>query len=169
MFAGRARLDGMFAVGIVGTAVERAEAAALLNHFSFLTKRASNAGCLCGGTFDKLTFRIGATGDKGTEAPHFLDERAAAFGAWFTDVFVFRNERTVFHARAFAVREARAAVEGAVLAELQDHSARAFGTAQIFGGVAEIIDFIDFVFRFYLFGKRRVEILECFLVVAFAI
>lgn len=92
MFAGRARLDGMFAVGIVGTAVERAEAAALLNHFSFLTKRASNAGCLCGGTFDKLTFRIGTAGDKRTEAPHLFDEWATAFGAWFADIFVFRNE-----------------------------------------------------------------------------
>ena len=169
MFAGRSRLDGVFAVGIVGTAVKRTEATALLDHFTFLTDGAGDAGCLCGGAFDKFAFRVGATRDERTEAPHLFDERAAAFGAWFANIFVFWDERAVFHARAFAVRESRAAIEGAVLAELQNHGAPAFGATQVFGGVAEIVYLVHFVFRLYVFGKRRVEILQCFLIVALAI
>ena len=88
----RARLNRMLAVGVVGTAIEGAEAAALLDHFSLAAERAGDAGCLCCRALDEFAFRIIAAGDEGTESPDFFDECAPAVRAGLANFFVLGNK-----------------------------------------------------------------------------
>jgi len=168
-FAGRARLDRMLAVGIVGTAVEGTEATALFDHFSLPADGTGDAGRLRCRSFDEFAFRIVATRDESAEAAGFFDERAAAVRAGLTGFFVFGNKGTVFGTQSLAVGKARATIEGAVFAEFQHHAAVALRAMHALWRVAQVGDFFHFFFGLHFFNKGRIEVFQCFFVLELAV
>ncbi len=140
--AGGLCFDRVFAIGIVGTAVEGAEATAFFDHLALVAEGALHTGCLRLRSFDEFAFGIIAAGDESAEATDLFDEGAAALGTWLAGFFALGDERAVFHAGAFTIGEARATQEGSVFAELHGHSASADGAGEFFGRVADIGDLV---------------------------
>lgn len=102
--AGRFGLDGVFAVGVIRTAVEDAEASFALSHLALFTGGASDIGRGQGIVifFDEFAFGEIGTGDECAEFSFARDEFAilafrtgfASFFGRFHD-FAFGSERAI--------------------------------------------------------------------------
>ena len=154
--------DGVFTVGIIGTAIENTKAAATLSHLTLVTDRTFDPGrhlrCILI-FFNEFTFRVIVAGDKFAVLAITLDEIAFAtlrteltsvFGS--LDYFAFESEGTG------TFGEFGAAVELSAATELDDHIAPTHRAFHFTWCGAKIRHFGELFFGLYFFSERAIEI-----------
>lgn len=142
--AGRFGFDGMFALGIIGTAVKNTETTFSFRHFSILAKRAFDTGGRSGRALfflNVFAFRVLGAGNKLAEFSVSLYKFIVAFRAVFTRFFRTFQLVSLHRPRSGTLGKGGAAVKFSRSTKLDNHFLPANGAENIFGSILKCVYF----------------------------